>query len=126
MIRILTTAYSDLDVAIESVNQGAIDKYATKPGEVSEMEMTLKRALEFFIVQRERDFLLREKLSTSYRMMITDRMLSLGILASGLGHYVRNSLVAVRTFLDLAPDKLVEEKLDTEQIRNPNFWKEVL
>ena len=124
VIRILTTAYSDLDVAIESVNSGAIYKYATKPWDVSEMETTLKRALEFFIVQRERDFLLREKLSTLYRMMITDRMLSLGVLASGLGHYVRNSLVAVRTFLDLAPDKLVEEKLDTEQIRNPNFWRE--
>jgi two-component system probable response regulator PhcQ len=123
-IRILTTAYSDLDVAIASVNSGAIYKYATKPWDVSEMETTLKRAVEFFIVQRERDFLLREKLAALHRMMITDRMLSLGILAAGLGHYVRNSLVAVRTFLDLVPDNLMEEKWDPEQIRNPNYWKE--
>ncbi len=123
-IRILTTAYSDLEVAIEAVNSGAIYKYVTKPWDIPQLEMTLKRALEFFIVQRERDLLLREKLSTLHRMMITDRVLSLGILAARLGHYVRNSLVAVRTFLDLAPDKLLEEKMDTEQIRNPNFWKE--
>jgi two-component system, probable response regulator PhcQ len=123
-VRILTTAYSDLDVAIASVNSGAIYKYATKPWDVSEMETTLKRASEFFIVQRERDFLLREKLAALHRMMITDRMLSLGILAAGLGHYVRNSLVAVRTFLDLVPDNLMEEKWDPEQIRNPNYWKE--
>ncbi len=123
-IRILTTAYSDLDVAIEAVNSGAIYKYVTKPWDVPHLEMTLKRALEFFMVQRERDLLLKEKLSVLQRMMITDRVLSLGILAARLGHYVRNSLVAVRTFLDLAPERLWEEKVDAEQIRNPNFWKD--
>ena len=102
-IRILTTAYSDLDVAIEAVNSGAIYKYVTKPWDIPQLEVTLQRALEFFIVQRERDLLLKEKLSALQRMLITDRVLSLGILAARLGHYVRNSLVAVRTFLDLAP-----------------------
>ena len=124
VIRILTTAYSDLDVAIEAVNSGAIYKYVTKPWDIPQLEITLQRALEFFMVQRERDLLLKEKLSAVQRMLITDRVLSLGILAARLGHYVRNSLVAVRTFLDLAPEKLVEEKVDTEHMRNPNFWKE--
>ena len=123
-IRILTTAYSDLDVAIEAVNSGAIYKYVTKPWDIPQLEITLQRALEFFIVQRERDLLLKEKLSAVQRMLITDRVLSLGILAARLGHYVRNSLVAVRTFLDLAPEKLLEEKIDADHMRNPNFWKE--
>ncbi|MPZ76009.1 MAG: response regulator [Deltaproteobacteria bacterium] len=123
-IRILTTAYSDLNVAIEAVNSGAIYKYVTKPWDIPQLEMTLQRAVEFFLVQRERDLLLKEKLSVLQRMMITDRVLSLGILAARLGHYVRNSLVAVRTFMDLAPEKLVEEKMNAEQLRNPNFWKE--
>ena len=123
-IRILTTAYSDLDVAIEAVNSGAIYKYVTKPWDIPQLEITLQRALEFFIVQRERDLLLKEKLSALQRMLITDRVLSLGILAARLGHYVRNSLVAVRTFLDLAPEKLLEEKVDADHMRNPNFWKE--
>ena len=56
--------------------------------------------------------------------MITDRVLTLGIFAARLGHYLRNSLVAVQTFIDLAPEKLLEEKISAEQIRNPNFWKE--
>ncbi len=123
-IRILTTAYSDLDVAIEAVNSGAIYKYVTKPWDIPQLEVTLQRALEFFIVQRERDLLLKEKLSALQRVLITDRVLSLGILAARLGHYMRNSLVAVRTFLDLAPEKLLEEKVDAERMRNPNFWKE--
>ena len=123
-IRILTTAYSDLDVAIEAVNSGAIYKYVTKPWDVPQLEVTLRRACEFFIVQRERDLLLKEKFSTLQRMLITDRVLTLGIVAAQLGHYVRNSLVAVRTFLDLAPEKLIEENVNADQLRNPNFWRE--
>jgi two-component system, probable response regulator PhcQ len=123
-IRILTTAYSDLHVAIEAVNSGAIYKYVTKPWDIPQLEVTLRRAVEFFLVQRERDLLLKEKLSVLQRMMITDRVLTLGILAGRLGHYLRNSLVAVQTFIDLAPEKLLEEKISAEQIRNPSFWKE--
>ncbi|HEY7163391.1 MAG TPA: hybrid sensor histidine kinase/response regulator [Candidatus Binatia bacterium] len=123
-IRILTTAYSDLDVAIEAVNSGAIYKYATKPWDVPQLEATLKRALEFFMVQQDRDLLLKEKLSALHRMMIADRVLTLGIVAARLGDHVRNSLVAVRTFLELAPDKLLDEKKEGEELRNPNFWKE--
>jgi two-component system probable response regulator PhcQ len=64
-VRILTTAYSDVEVAIEAVNSGAIYKYVTKPWDIPQLEVTLKRALEFFMMQRERDFLhMPEKLMT--------------------------------------------------------------
>ncbi|HUO57677.1 MAG TPA: hybrid sensor histidine kinase/response regulator [bacterium] len=124
IIRMLVTAYSDLETAIESVNTGAIYKYVTKPWDIPQLEVTLKRGIEFFIVQRERDQLLREKMSALYNIMLTDRILSLGLLATGLSHHIRNSMVAVKTFLDLTPKKLREENLDLEQLRNPDFWKE--
>lgn len=122
IIRMIATAYSDLDAAIDAVNTGAIYKYVTKPWEVAPLEQTLRRAMEFFMVQRERDQLLKEKLSVLHNLMITDRVVSLGLLAAGLGHHIRNSLVAIRTFLDLAPEKLQEEQVDLEELRNPNFW----
>jgi two-component system, probable response regulator PhcQ len=76
------------------------------------------------MVQRERDQLLREKMSVLHNMMIADRIVSLGLLAAGLSHHIRNSLQAVKTFLDLAPAKMEEEKMDLEGLRNPDFWKE--
>src|SRR4051812_19197718 len=112
IIRILATAFSDMEAAIAAVNTGAIYKYVGKPWDPPQLETTLKRGLEFFIVQRERDQLLREKMSVLQNMMIADRVVSLGLLAAGLGHHIRNSLVAVKTFLDLAPLKLKEENLD--------------
>src|SRR6266853_3399220 len=124
IIRILATAYSDMDAAIAAVNTGAIYKYVTKPWDPPQHENTLQRGLEFFLVQRERDQLLREKMSVLHNMMIADRIVSLGLLAAGLSHHIRNSLVAVKTFLDLAPAKLEEEKMDLHGLRNPDFWKE--
>jgi two-component system, probable response regulator PhcQ len=122
-IRILTTAYSDVDVAIEAVNSGAIYKYVTKPWDVPTLEAILKRACEFYTVQRERDLLLKSKLS-ALQKVIVERVQNSGILATRLGHHVRNSLVAVQTFLDLLPEKLLEEKINIEQLRNSQFWED--
>ena len=124
IIRILATAYADMEAAIAAVNTGAIYKYVTKPWDPPQLENTLKRGLEFFLVQRERDQLLREKMSVLHNIMIADRIVSLGLLAAGLSHHIRNSLVAVKTFLDLAPAKMAEEKMEVEGLRNPDFWKE--
>src|SRR6267142_6303650 len=124
IIRMLATAFSDMDAAVAAVNSGAIYKYITKPWDPPQLEATLKRGLEFFIVQRERDQLLREKMSVLHNMMIADRIVSLGLLAAGLSHHIRNALVAVKTFLDLAPAKMEEEKMDLQGLRNPDFWKE--
>ena len=124
VIRVLVTAFADMDAAIAAVNSGAIYKYVSKPWDPPQLEQTLKRGLEFFIVQSERDQLLREKMSVLHNMLIADRIVSLGLLAAGLSHHIRNSLVAVKTFLDLAPVKMTEEKTDLQGLRNPDFWKD--
>jgi len=124
VLRILVTAFADMDAAIEAVNTGAIYKYITKPWDPPQLELTLRQGLEFFMVQGERDQLLLEKMSVLRNMMIADRIVSLGLLAAGLSHHIRNSLVAVKTFLDLAPAKMDEERASKNGLRNPDFWKD--
>jgi two-component system probable response regulator PhcQ len=63
-------------------------------------------------------------MSVLHNMLIADRIVSLGLLAAGLSHHIRNSLVAVKTFLDLAPVKMNEEKTDLQGLRNPDFWRD--
>lgn len=123
IIRILATAFADLNAAIDAVNTGAVYKYITKPWELANLEVTLRRSIEFYIVQLERDLLLREKLSALHRMLIADRILSLGVLAAGLGQRLRNTLDAIRRFLELAPEMLQGEQVDLERLRNPDFWQ---
>jgi signal transduction histidine kinase len=78
------------------------------------------------MVAAERDQLLHEKMSVLRNMMIADRIVSLGLLAAGLSHQIRNSMVAVKTFLELAPVKMEEEKGSTaDGLRDPGFWKRI-
>jgi two-component system probable response regulator PhcQ len=121
IVRILTTAYSDIESAIDAVNSGAIYKYVVKPWNLRDLRGTLLRASEFFIVQRERDLLFREKLSVIQRLILIDRVRSLAALAAGLSHHVRNSMQALSCFIDLAPAKLREE-LPEASLKNPEFW----
>jgi two-component system, probable response regulator PhcQ len=79
-IRILTTAYSDFDVAIEAVNSAAISKCVTKPWDIPELEMILKEACECFTEQRERDRLLETKSSVQQETINTDQAAKLGDL----------------------------------------------
>jgi two-component system probable response regulator PhcQ len=124
IIRILTTAYSDLDSAIEAVNSGAIYKYIVKPWDLRDLRGVLLRAMDFHVIQRQRDKLLREKLTVLQRMMVVDRVRSLAVLAAGLSHHIRNSMAALKAFLDLAPAKLRDE-LDDGSPRNPAFWTDL-
>jgi excisionase family DNA binding protein len=60
---ILTTAYTDFDVAIEAVNSGAISKLVTKPWDIPQLELILRDACNVFTTQRENDLLLDANLS---------------------------------------------------------------
>lgn len=122
IIRILATAYSNIEAVIQAVNTGAIYHYLTKPWDPALLESTLRHALQLFTVQHERDDLLREKMSVLHNMMVSDRVVSLGFMAAGMSHHIRNSLVPVKTFIDLVPAQLKEENIDPAQSKNPEFW----
>jgi two-component system, probable response regulator PhcQ len=79
-IRILTTAYSDFDVAIEAVNSAAISKYVTKPWDIPQLEMILKEACECFAEQRERDRILEAKSSARQETTMAGQGATLGDL----------------------------------------------
>lgn len=124
IVRMMITAYADFGVTVDAVNLGNIFRYVSKPLQVEDMRNTLRRAMEFFLLQRERDDLLREKLSVLQNMVIADRVIGLGVLASGLCMHLRNPLEAVQTFLNLTPAKLRQESVDMDRLRDPSFWRD--
>jgi len=124
VIRILVTAYSDMQAMIDAVNTGAIYHYVNKPWDPPQLESTLKHALHLFTIQRERDDLLREKMSVLHNMMVSDRVVSLGFMAAGMSHHIRNWLVPVKTFIEMVPAQLKDDGMDIGRSKNPEFWSE--
>jgi len=125
VIRILVTAYTDAEVAIDAVNSGSIYKYVSKPWDIPELGVTLRRAVEFFLIQRERDFLLREKLSAMEKLVVVDRVLGLALLGSGLRPDLSNSLSALHAFLNARPLAPGLEERNLDELKSHSRWREV-
>ena len=122
-IRILTTAYADMQAAIDAVNSGAIYKYIVKPWDINDLRATLKRAMEYRILREERDLLVQEKLSSLQHLLVADRVRSLAVLARGLSHHVRNALTALEAYVFLAKDEL--SRAPAVPDTRPDFWHSV-
>lgn len=74
IVRILTTAYSELDQTVEAVNQGQIHRYIKKPWDITALRMELKQALEMSGLRKERDQLVREKLMVLQTQTVAARV----------------------------------------------------
>ena len=66
-LRILVTAYGDVEILGDAINDGSIYRYIPKPWEPEDMRITLRRAIEVYALERERTALLQE-LSTINRL----------------------------------------------------------
>lgn len=99
MVRLLTTAYSDLNDAIEAINRGEIYRYIQKPWHVESLRAEVAGAVDYFLLRRERDLLLAEKLSARQRMTGIERISQLVSFAR-LSDSLRNVDYGVRDFLD--------------------------
>jgi len=101
VVKILSTAYSDLDAAIGSVNKGGIYRYITKPWEVSEFEVTLRRAMEFFIVKRDLNHLMGAKLQALGNVIYSSRLGAFALVPVTSGLSVKHVAEAVASFVRL-------------------------
>ncbi len=58
IIRMILTGYSDIDVVIQSINQGHIYRYISKPWDKKELKMIIDNALETYCLKNENQILL--------------------------------------------------------------------
>lgn len=84
IVRILTTAYSELDQTVAAVNEGQIHRYIKKPWDITALRMELKQALELSGLRKERDQLVREKLAVLQTKTMATRIGMLHALCASL------------------------------------------
>ena len=84
IVRMLTTAYSELGEAIEAINTGEIYRYINKPWELDNLRTDLRNALELSALRSERDELVRDKLMVQQGQLLANRMASLLMLSAAV------------------------------------------
>jgi two-component system probable response regulator PhcQ len=84
IVRILTTAYSEMEHTVDAVNQGQIHRYIQKPWDIASLRMELKQALALAKLQKEHAQLLREKLLVRQKQAVASRIGTLYTLSASL------------------------------------------
>lgn len=100
-VRLLVTAYSDLGAAIDAINRGQVRRYLKKPWEPEELKAEVADALDRYLTARR----LRE---LERRLIQTERVYALGIVAAGIGHELRNPISWITTNLQHSLGELGE------------------
>lgn len=108
VVNILSTAYSDLDAAIDAVNHGGIYRYVTKPWDIAELDVTLRRAMDFFQLKEQHRSLAATKISGLGQMFHQSRLLACVAIPALL----EIGPSAVRAFRDLLRLSLAQSESD--------------
>jgi CheY-like chemotaxis protein len=109
VVRMLVTAYADLQTAIDAINRGQVRRYLKKPWQMAELMSALGDGVEYYDMRAKLCGLER-------RLLETERVYSLGVITAGLareldgpvsavaGHVTRARSVLRETLAALPPD----------------------
>ncbi len=100
-IRILITAYSDLPAAIDAINLGQVRRYLRKPWEPDELRAEIRDALDIYDMSRRLGLI-------EQRLRAAERVYSLGVIAAGIAHELRNPIGWISNNLTLARSELAD------------------
>lgn len=84
-VRLLMTAYTDMPAAIDSINRGHVRRYLKKPWKPEELKADIQEAIDWYYTNRRLHEL-------EQRLIQTERVYALGIVAAGIGHELRNPI----------------------------------
>ncbi|MBW2381036.1 MAG: response regulator, partial [Deltaproteobacteria bacterium] len=107
-IRLLITAYSDLQAAEDAINRGHVRRYMRKPWEPEVLRAELRDAIDLYNLNS------RVK-QLEQRLLETERAYSLSVVATGLADelrnpvgWIRNNLTVIETSIAAATAALEE------------------
>ena len=116
-IRLLITAYSDLQAAEDAINRGHVRRYMRKPWEPEVLRAELRDAIDLYNLNT------RVK-QLEQRLLETERAYSLSVVASGLADelrnpvgWIRNNLTVIETSVTAATAALEESTPNVTRAR---------
>jgi signal transduction histidine kinase len=97
VVRILITAYSDIEAAIDAINQGDVYRYISKDLAMNDIETIIKQAIEYYQM--------REDLEVATQCLIkSEKLVTIAEMAAGVGHEISNTISGI----SLGMDRLVQ------------------
>lgn len=114
-VRMVLTAFSDVEPIVGAANEGAVQRYFLKPWNSDELRAAVRDAVEVFAAKNALQHLVaqlgkrRDELSqtldklrrSEQEFLAAERMSTLGRFTSGITHNIRNSLAIMMNLLEI-------------------------
>src|SRR6202521_2171147 len=112
-VRLLFTAYADLNAVTDAINQGNVYRYISKPWEPDELKTVLRQAVDYYDLQQERRRLILEVHEKNQQLEIANEELRRAndvkrAFIRVASHELRTPLTIVMGLSELAKDALAE------------------
>jgi len=109
IVRILITAYSDIEAAVDAINKGDVYRYIRKDLPMHDIELIIKQAIEYYQM--------KEDLEAATQCLIkSEKLITIAEMSAGIGHEISNTI----TGINLGIDGLAQE-LQTKGISDPDI-----
>ena len=109
IIRILITAYSDIQAVIDGINKGDVYRYIRKDLSINEIETIIKQAIEYYQMKAD--------LETATQALIrSEKLVTIAEIAAGVEHEIRNTIMGMTLGIDC-----VIEQLHIKGIHDPDI-----
>jgi len=99
VVRMLVTAYADLENAIDAINCGQVRRYLKKPWEHGELLSALTEGVEYYQMRARLGALER-------RLLETERVYALGVITAGLARELAGPMAQIGAHLNHARELL--------------------
>ena len=109
IVRILITAYSDIDAAIDGINKGDIYRYLRKDLEMRDIEIIIKQAIEYYQMNSDLE-------AATQALIKSEKLITIAEIAAGVEHELRNTIMG----MSLGIESVIEQ-LRAKGIRDANI-----
>ncbi len=100
-VRLLLTGYTDLESVITAINEGQIYRYLTKPWEPTDLQVTVDKAYETFLLRQE--LKAQNEILKSLDKLKTDFMLL-------VSHELKTPLTGISSFVQLLKEEIKNQE----------------
>lgn len=98
IVRILISAYSDIDAAIEAINEGNVYRYIRKDLAMNHIEVIIKHAIEHYQMRADLE-------GATQALIKSEKLITIAEIAAGVEHELRNTI----TGMTLGIDSVIEQ-----------------
>jgi ActR/RegA family two-component response regulator len=105
-IRLLTTAYTQVDTLVDAINEGAVYSFISKPWDLNNLRKEILAAIKSYSTACEQQSLLTGRIEELKQAVLDEKIMEIGNVAVNLSHYVDNALCPIELLISKIEDNL--------------------